>query len=307
MNAIGILATTAILAVTGSTVPTTAVIDGVVYSNVDDGAAYVTGFDVTPAYDGRGDTNLPCTESGYWVLVHLAGATPPTLTVGGVDAVLVKVVGEGDTAHYLSGPVDENTLVYLTPNIGQLQLSHCVTTQTPTPSPTPAPTDTPSPSLTPTPTDTPAPSESPTASPSSEPSPTPIASEQPTPTPAPSEQPTPTPSPTASPVPTPNPTPTPNPGYVKADFLGPCGDPMYAAVFVNKTNGTQFFWWTYRGEFGRTVKVYKVKAGSAMTTDFVWVKEYTKMTIANGSSVIASEKAARGGWYGWQSKECRVR
>jgi hypothetical protein len=116
------------------------------------------------AYSGRGSDNLPCTTGGYWVINHLTGPAP-TLIVGGVNATLVKQPN-ATIAHYISGPVTAATVVVVSPNVGQLQLSHCLPgpTATPTPSPTPTPSITPSPTPSTDPTPSPTGSESPTDS-----------------------------------------------------------------------------------------------------------------------------------------------
>lgn len=104
-------------------------------------------------YSGHGDDNLPCTTGGYWVINHLDGADAPVLTVGDVAATLVKQPNP-DIAHYESGPVDSSTEVTVVPEVGQLQLSHCITVTDPPESPSSSPSAEPIPSDSPEPSGT---------------------------------------------------------------------------------------------------------------------------------------------------------
>ncbi len=138
------------------------------------------------AYVGHGDDNLPCETGGYWVITLLDGVAPD-LTVDGTSATFVKLVGNGSTAHYESGPVTSDSVVVVTPDIGQLQLSHCIEEEQPsvqpsasvTPSESPGPSNPPSeePSSSPTPSTTPSATPTPTSSltPTSQPSSLPTA------------------------------------------------------------------------------------------------------------------------------------
>lgn len=130
------------------------------------GALLAAGASPALGYDGHGSDNLPCTNGSFWVINHLDGATPPSLTVGGVAAVLVAQPNDG-IAQYTAGPVDADTAVVEEPAIGQVQLSHCTGEATPSAPPTESapPTPTPTPSA--------SPSEAPSSPPSEPPTPTP--------------------------------------------------------------------------------------------------------------------------------------
>lgn len=155
-------------------------------------------------WTGNGSENLPCAYGGHWVLAPAAGIETAVLTINGSDYIMSQS-GQGSWSADSSGPLDSGLSAYVTytgpgDDGNQLQLSHCIEGEDPTPTPTEVdPTATPT-EFTPTATPT---ENTPTSTPTG--TPTTPTSTPPGPTATPTE-----PGPTSTPT-QPDPTITPTP------------------------------------------------------------------------------------------------
>jgi hypothetical protein len=99
---------------------------------------------------------------------------------------------------------------------------------------------------------------------------------------------------------TPPPPPPPPPKEAtSARLIGPCGDPMYAAVFNNRrgTRAVTFRWRYHAFGSGYTTLVKRVGAGRVFRTGYKHVTGSTVTTIRAHGDTLVRERTAPGGNY----------
>lgn len=93
--------------------------------------------------------------------------------------------------------------------------------------------------------------------------------------------------------------PPPEPDATSARLIGPCGDPMYAAVFSNRggTSVVTFRWRYHAYGSGYTTLVKRVGPDKVFRTGYKHVTGSTLTTIKAHGDTLVSERTAPGGNY----------
>jgi uncharacterized repeat protein (TIGR01451 family) len=86
----------------------------------------------------------------------------------------------------------------------------------------------------------------------------------------------------------------------KANFIGPCGEPYYAALFTNNTSAAVTFTWSFVSYYSHDIiRITRtVAAGEEFQTSFHHVLASTRMRITAGGKILASIRSAPSGNYG---------
>jgi hypothetical protein len=93
----------------------------------------------------------------------------------------------------------------------------------------------------------------------------------------------------------------------RARILGPCGDPMYGAVLNNRRSTVANGYKVIRtGHDGRVVGKFNVERSNKKIVGPFYATPGTMIKVKSGGVLLAKERAAKGGNYGWASGECQL-